>query len=90
VQAHEWADPAATRRSYELLAQYVMPHFQGSARRPEESKHWVISRRPDLMTATGGAILSAIQKHADEQTAGADPRSADEPPGDVTTPGATT
>jgi limonene 1,2-monooxygenase len=74
VQAHEWADPAATHRSYELLAQHVMPHFQDSARRPEESKQWVVSRRPDLMAATGGAILSAIQQHADEQARqGADP-----------------
>jgi limonene 1,2-monooxygenase len=27
--AHEWANPEATRRSYELIAQYVMPEFQG-------------------------------------------------------------
>ena len=26
---HEWADTAATRHSYELLARYVAPHFQG-------------------------------------------------------------
>jgi limonene 1,2-monooxygenase len=25
----EWASPEATRRSYELFAQYVMPHFKG-------------------------------------------------------------
>ncbi len=29
--AHEWADTAATRRSYELLARHVFPRFQGSA-----------------------------------------------------------
>jgi limonene 1,2-monooxygenase len=29
--AHEWANPAATHRSYELIARYVMPYFQGSA-----------------------------------------------------------
>ncbi len=29
--AHEWADTAATRTSYELMARYVFPHFQGSA-----------------------------------------------------------
>ncbi len=27
--AHEWANPEATKRSYELIAQHVMPHFQG-------------------------------------------------------------
>jgi len=29
--AHNWANPAATKRSYELFAQEVMPHFQSSA-----------------------------------------------------------
>ena len=29
--AHEWANPLATHRSYELIAQRVMPEFQGQA-----------------------------------------------------------
>ena len=29
--AHNWANPAATRRSYELIAREVMPQFQGHA-----------------------------------------------------------
>ena len=28
-QAHNWADWDATKRSYELYARYVMPHFSG-------------------------------------------------------------
>jgi limonene 1,2-monooxygenase len=28
---HEWANPEATKRSWELLAQYVLPEFQGQA-----------------------------------------------------------
>jgi limonene 1,2-monooxygenase len=35
--AHEWANPEATRRSYELIAQHVMPHFQGSVRTHAQS-----------------------------------------------------
>jgi limonene 1,2-monooxygenase len=31
LMAHEWANPEATRRSYELIAQHVMPRFQGHA-----------------------------------------------------------
>ena len=31
--AHEWASPEATRKSYELIARYVMPEVQGSRRR---------------------------------------------------------
>ena len=38
--AHEWANPEATKRSYELIAQRVFPEFQGHAaqtRRPPRS-----------------------------------------------------
>ena len=31
LMAHEWANPAATKRSAELFAAEVMPHFQGQA-----------------------------------------------------------
>ena len=31
VQGHDWANPAATKRSFELFAQDVMPYFQGQA-----------------------------------------------------------
>ena len=30
VQAHDWADPAATYKSYDLLSRYVILHFDGS------------------------------------------------------------
>ncbi|HTQ94036.1 MAG TPA: LLM class flavin-dependent oxidoreductase [Streptosporangiaceae bacterium] len=33
ILAHDWADEDATRRSFELFARYVMPHFQGSTTR---------------------------------------------------------
>ncbi|HEY5155410.1 MAG TPA: LLM class flavin-dependent oxidoreductase [Acidimicrobiales bacterium] len=69
VQAHEWANPAATHRSYELLAQQVFPHFQGSALRPTASKHWVIENRPTFLGAAGAAIMTAIAKHGEEQAA---------------------
>ena len=69
VQAHEWADPRATHRSYELLAQKVLPRFQGSSRRPAESKAWVSERRPELIGAAGQAIMGAIAKHGEEQAA---------------------
>lgn len=31
IMGTDWADPAATRRSFELIAQQVAPHFQGQA-----------------------------------------------------------
>jgi limonene 1,2-monooxygenase len=29
--AHEWANPVAIKRSYELIAKHVFPQFQGQA-----------------------------------------------------------
>jgi limonene 1,2-monooxygenase len=69
IQAHEWTNPEATRRSYELIAQHVIPHFQRSAVRPEESKAYVAANRPEFIGAAGGAIMSAIQEHAEEKAA---------------------
>ncbi|GEL19187.1 LLM class flavin-dependent oxidoreductase [Pseudonocardia asaccharolytica] len=31
LMAHDWANPEATKRSFELIAQQVFPHFQGQA-----------------------------------------------------------
>src|SRR5918992_901128 len=36
--AHEWATPQAPRRSYELIAQHVMPRFQGQAQATLDAK----------------------------------------------------
>ena len=36
--AHEWANPFATKRSYELIAQRVFPQFQGQALSTLDSK----------------------------------------------------
>jgi len=64
---HEWADTAATRHSYELLARYVAPHFQDSARTTTASRDWAAENRPEFIGAAGNAIMSAIQKHHDEK-----------------------
>ena len=36
------ADFAATLRSYELFAQYVMPHFQGQLEPTQASYDWIV------------------------------------------------
>jgi limonene 1,2-monooxygenase len=72
LQAHEWADTAATNRSYELIARYVIPHFQGSEASPRESRDWVAENRPTFIGAATGAVMSAIQKHGEEKAAAAD------------------
>jgi limonene 1,2-monooxygenase len=64
---HEWADTAATRHSYELLARYVAPHFQGSSASLTASRDWAAENRPEFIGAAGAAVMTAIQKHQDEK-----------------------
>ena len=64
---HNWADFPQTKRSYELVARYVMPRFQGLNRGREASMEWASRNRPTFMGAVGTAIMTEIQKHAQDQ-----------------------
>jgi len=46
VDGQRWADPEATRRSYELFARHVMPRFQNSASRLQASEQWSATVSP--------------------------------------------
>lgn len=67
IQAHDWAPPAATNRSYELFAQYVLPHFDAATLRPQQSMEYVTSQRTEQMGHAMGAIAAEFQKHAAEK-----------------------
>lgn len=69
LQAHEWANPDATRRSYELFSQYVLPHFDSHTASTTSSMEHVMANRPEHMGAAMNAIGAAIQQHTDEQAA---------------------
>jgi limonene 1,2-monooxygenase len=69
LMGHEWADTQATRHSYELIARYVAPQFQGSARTLTASRDWAAENRPEFIGAAGNAVMSAIQKHHEEKAA---------------------
>jgi limonene 1,2-monooxygenase len=64
---HEWADPEATRRSYELFARYVMPHFQGQLEPVQASYDWIVGSEGRFVTAATNAIGKAVEDHAKEQ-----------------------
>jgi limonene 1,2-monooxygenase len=64
---HDWADRAATHRSYSLLAREVFPRFQGSARTTTESRDWAVEHRPEFIGAAGAAVMNAIQQHHEEK-----------------------
>jgi limonene 1,2-monooxygenase len=68
---HNWADRTATLRSHELIAEYVMPHFQDGVRRREE-------RWTDLQKTVGRAMsdmqagmTEAVERHQREYQGGA-------------------
>lgn len=46
--AHDWADTDATKKSYELIARYVMPRFQNQLSARDEALAWAKSVHPQL------------------------------------------
>lgn len=62
VTATDWANTEAQRRSYELMARYVMPQFQGSNAWMNRSMAWVTQNRGAFLGAATQGIIEAIQK----------------------------
>ncbi len=67
--AQDWADRPAMWRSYELMARYVFPHFQGSAASTTASRDWAAENRPEFITAATSAVMTAVQSHHQEKAA---------------------
>lgn len=55
-----WMNFEATKRSYELMARYVLPKFKGSNKRREKSLEWVHSNRDNFSGAGAAAIDKAV------------------------------
>jgi limonene 1,2-monooxygenase len=64
--AHEWANPAATKRSAELFAAEVMPHFQGQAQPTLDAAARASEVRDDLAQTQLQAIDHMARKYQDE------------------------
>ncbi|KUI21477.1 monooxygenase [Mycobacterium sp. GA-1285] len=67
---HEWANPAATRRSAELFAAEVMPHFQGQAQPTLDAAARARDVRADLAQTQLSAIEHMNQKYEAEKGGG--------------------
>jgi len=67
VMGHEWADTAATLHSYELLARYVVPEFQGSSRTLTASRDWAAENRPEFIGAATTAVTTAFEQHQEDK-----------------------
>ncbi|MEI9850413.1 MAG: LLM class flavin-dependent oxidoreductase [Sphingomonas sp.] len=64
ILGQNWADPEATRRSFELIARHVMPKFAGSNVRRTGSYDWLGANRDAFSAASISATQAAIDKHA--------------------------
>jgi limonene 1,2-monooxygenase len=64
--AHNAADFAATKKSYDLVARYVMPEFQHSNKNRTQSLEWAAENADRFMKHYMGGIQTAIQQHEEE------------------------
>jgi limonene 1,2-monooxygenase len=63
---HEWANPAATKRSAELFAAEVIPHFQGQAQPTLDAAARASGVREELAQTQLQAIDHMTKKYQDE------------------------
>ena len=67
--AHNWADFAQTKRSYELISRYVMPRFNGLNEQRELSMNWAATNRSTFIGRAEEAVERAAEKHERETQA---------------------
>lgn len=59
---HDWANPENTRRSWDLVARYVVPEINGYLERYRESQRYVIEHR-EVFDRAGEAVMSKIMEN---------------------------
>jgi limonene 1,2-monooxygenase len=67
--AHEWANPVATKRSYELIAKHVFPQFQGQAWSTLQAKQRAEAVRPQLAASHLQAVEAATAQYEARRSA---------------------
>ncbi len=67
--AHDWANPEATLRSWDLFARRVIPEFNGMLVPMRRSAENVATNKQSLMAGAGAAIVAQIKR--DERAAAA-------------------
>ena len=65
--AHNWADWAQTKRSYELIARYVMPHFKSRLAARSESYDVSAANNERLAGEAQKAVQLEIERHQEER-----------------------
>jgi hypothetical protein len=70
VQATEWGTREQVLHSYELIARYVKPYFQGSLANLQHSATWAAGKKNELTTLRTQAIDKAKQEYFAPQSVG--------------------
>ena len=69
LMAHNWARWEDTKRSYEMIARYVVPHFQQLNVNREASMNWVRANKTEFTAQTRAAVGARIVSHMMEKGA---------------------
>ena len=67
--AHNWANWENTQKSYQLMARYVVPHFQGSMDARRDAYAHTAARREHFVGAVSDAITTEIERYEERQRA---------------------
>ena len=60
--AHDWANPENTRRSWDMVARYVIPEINGYIAKLRESQKFVIENRA-VFERAGQAVMAKIMEN---------------------------
>ena len=60
--AHNWANWENTQKSYQLMARYVVPHFQGSMDARRDAYAHTAAQRERFVGAVSDAITTEIER----------------------------
>jgi limonene 1,2-monooxygenase len=67
--AHNWATFEHTKRSYELFARHVLPHFNGANSARAASLKWAADHSDEFMGAAMGAAAKTIESYQQQEAA---------------------
>jgi len=65
--AHNWANWEATKKSYDLYARHVVPHFRKANTHRVESLAWTQAHNQEIAAVTQAAAQAMIAKHQAER-----------------------
>jgi limonene 1,2-monooxygenase len=69
LSAHDWATWENTKKSYELYARYVIPHFENANTPRQNSYRWVTEHQGELTQKRKAAAKEMFDKHEAEWAA---------------------